>query len=82
VAEGCAVLGAGARRAVLDKGAVIPPGARIEYDAEADRRRYYVSDSGITVVPRPPLHPPETTRGAAEGPRAELGPPRPVEVAA
>jgi ADP-glucose pyrophosphorylase len=39
VAEGCAVLGAGARRAVLDKGAVIPPGARIEYDAEADRRR-------------------------------------------
>lgn len=50
----------------------------------ADRRRYHVSETGITVVPRPPLHPPETPRGATEGQRAGLGrrPPRPVETAA
>lgn len=81
-----ALVGAGAlvRRAILDKGAVIPPGARIGYEAEADRRRYHVSETGITVVPRPPLHPPETTRGAAEGPRAGIGrpPSRPVEATA
>jgi glucose-1-phosphate adenylyltransferase len=42
--------GALVRRAILDKNVVVPDGARIGVDAEADRERYHVSDSGITVL--------------------------------
>ena len=45
-------IGAGAkvRRAVIDKRCKIPPGMQIGYDLEADRKRFYVSEKGITLV--------------------------------
>lgn len=45
--------GAKIRRAVIDKGAVIPNGWEIGFDPELDRRRgYLVTQTGITVVPK------------------------------
>jgi len=38
------------RRAIVDKWIEIPPGARIGFDLEEDRRRFTVSESGIVVV--------------------------------
>lgn len=38
------------RRAILDKNVRIPEDATIGYDAEADRRKYHVTESGIVVV--------------------------------
>ncbi len=40
------------RRAIVDRDVHIPEGSVIGYDTEADRQRYYVTDSGITVVTR------------------------------
>ncbi|MBI3477943.1 MAG: glucose-1-phosphate adenylyltransferase [Acidobacteria bacterium] len=40
------------RRAILDRDVHIPEGTNIGYDAEADRERYFVTESGITVVTR------------------------------
>ena len=40
------------RRAILDRDVQIPEGTIIGYDPEADRQRYFVTDSGITVVTR------------------------------
>jgi glucose-1-phosphate adenylyltransferase len=40
------------RRAILDRDVQIPEGTIIGYDAEADRQRYFVTESGITVVTR------------------------------
>jgi glucose-1-phosphate adenylyltransferase len=40
------------RRAIVDKGVVVPPDAEIGYDPEADRRRFHVSEEGIVVVPK------------------------------
>jgi glucose-1-phosphate adenylyltransferase len=47
IGRGCSI-----RRAIIDKHVTIPPGTRIGFDAEEDRRRYTVSDSGIVVIPR------------------------------
>lgn len=46
------VVGEGARirNAIVDQYNVIPPGMRIGYDLEEDRRRFHVSESGIVVV--------------------------------
>ena len=38
------------RRAIIDRDVIIPRGAYIGYDAEEDRRRHTVTDSGIVVV--------------------------------
>jgi glucose-1-phosphate adenylyltransferase len=39
------------RRAIIDKGVQIPPGATVGYDPEEDRARgFTVSDNGITVI--------------------------------
>ncbi len=38
------------RRAIIDRDVVIPRGALIGYNAEEDRRRHTVTDSGIVVV--------------------------------
>ena len=38
------------RRAILDKNVKVPEEATIGYDLEEDRKRYYVTDSGIVVV--------------------------------
>jgi glucose-1-phosphate adenylyltransferase len=41
------------RKAIIDKNVVIPDGATIGYDREADLAMgYTVTDSGIVVVPR------------------------------
>ena len=40
------------RRAIVDQDNFIPPGESIGFDAERDRSRFHVSDSGIVVVPR------------------------------
>ncbi len=47
------------KRAILDKGVKVPQGARIGYDLERDRERYTVTDSGIVVVPKGMIIPPE-----------------------
>jgi glucose-1-phosphate adenylyltransferase len=44
--------GARLRRVIVDRHNIIEPAIRIGYDAEEDSRRYYVSTSGIVVVPR------------------------------
>ena len=38
------------RRAIIDRDVFIPRGAQIGYNAEEDRRRHTVTDSGIVVV--------------------------------
>jgi glucose-1-phosphate adenylyltransferase len=41
------------RKAILDKGVRVLPGASVGVDAEADRRRGFVrSDGGVTCVPK------------------------------
>jgi glucose-1-phosphate adenylyltransferase len=40
------------KRAIIDKNVVIPQGTEIGYDAEADKRRFPVSDNGIVVIPK------------------------------
>jgi glucose-1-phosphate adenylyltransferase len=47
IGRGCKI-----RRAIIDKGNLIPPGTQIGYDLEKDRERYFVSESGIVVLPR------------------------------
>jgi glucose-1-phosphate adenylyltransferase len=45
--------GAEIRRAVLDKGVVVRPGARVGVDPDADRRRgFVVSERGVVCVPK------------------------------
>ena len=38
------------RRVVIDRGARIPDGMEIGVDPEQDRKRFYVSEKGITLV--------------------------------
>jgi len=40
------------RRAIIDRDVHIPEGTTIGFDREADRQKYFVTDSGITVVTR------------------------------
>src|SRR5437868_12458925 len=40
------------RRAIIDKNVDIPPGVRIGYDVEEDKKRFFVSPTGIVVVPK------------------------------
>ena len=40
------------RRAIIDKGVEIPAGLSIGFDLEADRKRFYVSEGGIVVIPK------------------------------
>ncbi|HEU5400794.1 MAG TPA: glucose-1-phosphate adenylyltransferase [Terriglobales bacterium] len=40
------------RRAIIDRNVHLPEGTVIGYDTEADRQRYFVTESGITVVTR------------------------------
>ena len=40
------------RRAILDRDVHVPEGTSIGYDTEADRQRYFVTETGITVVTR------------------------------
>ncbi len=47
VGRGCRI-----RRAIIDKNVNIPPGTEIGHNADKDREHYYVSDTGIVVIPR------------------------------
>lgn len=47
VGRGCRI-----RRAIVDKNVAFPPGTEIGYDLDADRQRYFVSETGIVVVPK------------------------------
>jgi len=38
------------RRAILDKNVKIPPDTEVGYDLEEDRKKYYVSETGIIVI--------------------------------
>ncbi len=40
------------KRAIIDKNVDIPPGTTIGYDPVEDRRRFFVSESGLVVVPK------------------------------
>ncbi len=40
------------RRAIVDKDVIIPPRTVIGYDPEEDRKRFFVSESGIVVIPK------------------------------
>ncbi len=40
------------RKAILDRDVHVPEGTTIGYDIEADRQRYFVTETGITVVTR------------------------------
>src|SRR5579864_8776068 len=40
------------RRAIIDRDVHIPEGTTIGFDPEADRQKYFVTDTGITVVTR------------------------------
>jgi len=40
------------RRAIVDKDVDVPAGTEIGYDLEADRKRFFVSEGGIVVVPK------------------------------
>jgi len=47
-------VGRGSRiqNAIIDKHVVIPPETHIGFDAEEDRKQYYVSPKGIVVIPK------------------------------
>ena len=38
------------RRAIVDRGVELPPGARVGFNAAEDRRRHTVSEGGVVVV--------------------------------
>ena len=38
------------RRAIIDKNVIVPAGAIIGYDPENDRKRFTVTESGVTVI--------------------------------
>jgi glucose-1-phosphate adenylyltransferase len=51
--------GAVVRNAIVDKQVRIPAGARIGVDAEADRRRFTISEAGVVVIGKRQVIPPE-----------------------
>jgi glucose-1-phosphate adenylyltransferase len=42
------------RRAIIDKNVYIPDGEEIGYDLDRDRQRFFVTESGIVVIPKAP----------------------------
>ena len=47
IGRGCRI-----RRAIIDKNVSIPPGTEIGHNAEKDRERYFMAETGIVVIPR------------------------------
>ena len=41
------------RRAIIDKGVIIPPDTVIGYDAKEDRQRFTLTDEGVVVITQP-----------------------------
>jgi glucose-1-phosphate adenylyltransferase len=46
--------GARVRRAIIDKNVRVADGDEIGYDLERDRKRFFVTESGIVVIPKSP----------------------------
>ncbi|HEY6419704.1 MAG TPA: glucose-1-phosphate adenylyltransferase [Candidatus Binataceae bacterium] len=42
------------RRAIVDKNVYVPEGEEIGYDLQRDRERFFVTDSGLVVIPKGP----------------------------
>jgi glucose-1-phosphate adenylyltransferase len=42
------------RRAIIDKNVRIAEGEEIGYNLERDRKRFFVTDTGIVVIPKSP----------------------------
>jgi len=42
------------RRAIIDKYVYVPDGEEIGYDLERDRQRFFVTESGLVVIPKGP----------------------------
>jgi glucose-1-phosphate adenylyltransferase len=42
------------RRAIIDKNVYVREGETIGYDLESDRKRFFVTDSGLVVIPKGP----------------------------
>src|SRR5208282_6694965 len=42
------------RRVIVDKNVSIPDGEVIGYDLERDRKRFFVTESGLVVIPKMP----------------------------
>lgn len=40
------------RRAIIDKDVEIPPRVRVGYDLEKDKKRFFVTENGVVVVPK------------------------------
>ena len=40
------------RRAIIDKNVYVPDGEEIGYDLERDRQRFFVTESGLVVIPK------------------------------
>ena len=52
------------RRVIIDKNVYIPPGTEIGYNADKDREKYFVTKTGIVVIPRDeprPVNPSDQT---------------------
>jgi glucose-1-phosphate adenylyltransferase len=47
IGRGCRI-----RRAIIDKNVYVPPGTEIGHNLEEDRKRYFVTESGIVVIAR------------------------------
>ncbi|MBA4418335.1 MAG: glucose-1-phosphate adenylyltransferase [Syntrophus sp. (in: bacteria)] len=45
-------MGAKIRRAIIDKNVRIPDNMKIGYDLDKDKKRFFVSDEGIVVIPK------------------------------
>jgi glucose-1-phosphate adenylyltransferase len=63
--------GAQVRRAIIDQDNDVPPGARIGFDLDEDRRRFHVTQSGIVVVPAGYFPPRGRTSLTLTAPRTE-----------
>ncbi|MCX7727264.1 MAG: hypothetical protein N2053_10505, partial [Chitinispirillaceae bacterium] len=48
---------AAVRKAIIERGVKIEPGDRIGFDLEEDRKRFFVTDSGIVVIGQPKRNP-------------------------
>jgi glucose-1-phosphate adenylyltransferase len=64
--------GAKLRRVIVDTDNEIPPNESIGFDAQADRARFTVSESGIVVVPRGYFPPTSNAQRARQGQRLPI----------
>ena len=40
------------RRCIIDKDVEVPPGVEVGFNLEADRKRFFVTESGLVVIPK------------------------------